>query len=541
MPYEVAGNAGDGIRENQQALLPGGGVNSTPGDFVSEAKDCVAKVKACLCCMIVVGIIFEVMGVIYLVSALTDTRGAKLKTWSEEMNKWQSTGALAFHSLDYQLLAQPIPAPPGPPPPGALMTQASGNITPAYFGEATWDDGSHRTPSPLQSYTYTYTAQCPGGTPNQPCLLELRAASGRVLRREIPGGAAQQIGPTPRVLEAKGCQWYDSDYYHPMATVGMGSCNTDGPHYGPECVDERYLDASGCPNDIITSQYWTSPWDVHMASKPRFTYDSGKCWDYTDCFCTGCGYQFKTDTSNAQAQAFTGYGYYYKGAWTAFPQPLHELSGNQRAVQCKAAMDAAGMTCPADEINLVCFNAGGFPKKSCKQKCDEQSPTAKYTPAGTVTPSTISNFYGPFGTGGQFPPWIETEGQCAWQETKTLTLSKIQIAVTSDDQFNKTSGGKWDGDGKWAMDTVVQGNVPLQLGATVAVEVEVTSKDGPVYQGAVITNGCSLGEHPSRCFGNTQKENLMLGIIFIVLGNVLIVLPCLAMFKCAKAIAGIFS
>ena len=80
-----------------------------------------------------------------------------------------------------------------------------------------------------------------GSTPNQPCVLELRTKSGQVLRREIPGGAAQQSGPSPRVLEAKGCQWYDSDYLHPMATVGMGTCNTQGPEYGPECVDERFL------------------------------------------------------------------------------------------------------------------------------------------------------------------------------------------------------------------------------------------------------------------------------------------------------------
>ena len=41
------------------------------------------------------------------------------------------------------------------------------------------------------------------------------------------------------------------------------------------------------------------------------------------------------------------------------------------SLQCKAAMDAAGMSCPADKINLVCFNAGGYPKKTCKTKwCD---------------------------------------------------------------------------------------------------------------------------------------------------------------------------
>ena len=163
MPYEVAGNAAEGLRENREALLPGpsGGMNSSRGDFVSETKSCINNVKACLCCMIVTGVVLEVVGVFYLVSALTDTRGAKLASWETAMNKWTSTGELAFSQQNFQMLAQPLPSPPGPPPPGAPMTQTETDITPSYFGETTWDDSKHRTPSPLKSYAYTGTAQCP--------------------------------------------------------------------------------------------------------------------------------------------------------------------------------------------------------------------------------------------------------------------------------------------------------------------------------------------------------------------------------------------
>ena len=39
--------------------------------------------------------------------------------------------------------------------------------------------------------------------------------------------------------------WYDGDYYHPMATVGMGQCNSImvGLHAQVQPIKKAYLDA----------------------------------------------------------------------------------------------------------------------------------------------------------------------------------------------------------------------------------------------------------------------------------------------------------
>ena len=36
-------------------------------------------------------------------------------------------------------------------------------------------------------------------------------------------------------------------------------------------------------------------WASHLETKRRFTYveSEGKCWDFSDCYCTGCGMTFK--------------------------------------------------------------------------------------------------------------------------------------------------------------------------------------------------------------------------------------------------------
>ena len=43
------------------------------------------------------------------------------------------------------------------------------------------------------------------------------------------------------------------DAGNPMATVGMGVCNTAGPDFGPQCADARFLDTHTCPDDQILS------------------------------------------------------------------------------------------------------------------------------------------------------------------------------------------------------------------------------------------------------------------------------------------------
>ena len=59
-----------------------------------------------------------------------------------------------------------------------------------------------------------------------------------------------------------------------------------------------------------------------------------------------------------------------------------QMSGNQRAAQCHQAMQGVGMECKAKDMNLVCFNAGGFPKPKCKDKCHSKGPGASYVQVG---------------------------------------------------------------------------------------------------------------------------------------------------------------
>ena len=85
------------------------------------------------------GFIFTVVGIGYLSDATHDSRGDKLHKWHDEMTTWQSTGLTAFKNQRYTILALPVPAPPGPPPPGTPMVGTASTITPAEFGESSFD------------------------------------------------------------------------------------------------------------------------------------------------------------------------------------------------------------------------------------------------------------------------------------------------------------------------------------------------------------------------------------------------------------------
>eukprot|EP01052_Picozoa_sp_SAG31_P074660 SAG31_NODE_33798_length_340_cov_0.630705_1_plen_71_part_10 len=61
------------------------------------------------------------------------------------------------------------------------------------------------------------------------------------------------------------------------------------------------------------------------------------------------------------------------------------MTADQRAAQCHQAMQANGWTCPANQVNLVCFNAGGFPKQKCSTYCTREK-QGSYVPAGTLIP-----------------------------------------------------------------------------------------------------------------------------------------------------------
>eukprot|EP01052_Picozoa_sp_SAG31_P028785 SAG31_NODE_2807_length_5065_cov_3.438180_5_plen_170_part_00 len=137
---------------------------------------------------------------------------------------------------------------------------------------------------------------------------------------------------------------------------------------------------------------------------------------------------------------FTGFGYYYRDAtgvnhWEPFMMHLQDMGADQRAMQCHMAMQDVGWNCPASRVELVCFNAGGFPKEPCNRWCDEKvGPqgvgTGVYTVAGTPVVD-IYNYYGPYGTGGTYPVYSRSQGTCEWSETSTTVINKVRPLLNS--------------------------------------------------------------------------------------------------------------
>ena len=91
MPYEVAGNAGDGMLEMGLSDGMGGG----------EGMSLVDKVKCAVVTCFVFGVIFVIVGISKLASSTTDSRGALLAEWSTAENNWASNGAASFKALQY--------------------------------------------------------------------------------------------------------------------------------------------------------------------------------------------------------------------------------------------------------------------------------------------------------------------------------------------------------------------------------------------------------------------------------------------------------
>ena len=54
-----------------------------------------------------------------------------------------------------------------------------------------------------------------------------------------------------------------------------------------------------------------------------------------------------------------------------------------QAQQCQAAMLAGGISCAAENVNLVCFNAGGYPKQPCSSYCATKGDNANYQSIGS--------------------------------------------------------------------------------------------------------------------------------------------------------------
>lgn len=340
--------------------------------------------------MVVGSIACFAIGAVEMGEAARDTRTKLIDMYHSKVLQWTYDTGKRFTSRNFALRY---------PSGNVPIRKERYQLTPQYFGEST---ALFDYPAHIEDYRYRDYVRCPGGATNKTCAIQVVDSSGSVVFRKsvMP---LMQVGPILHYKLSTLCQWYDGDYWHPMAAMGFGGCNNDmrggaDPqtyNYGPNrCVLDHYLDKNGCPADQIPTQQlvqagWT--WATQLVNKPRFTYENGKCFDYTDCFCSGCGLVFKTDVS--KHQGMTGYGFYSNGQWVAFPL---RMTPTQRAQMCHAAFLSIGHTCPAEQVTLSCFRAGGYPKKKCSTFCHEQdSRTAVYTPPSQYV--TISNLYGPWG------------------------------------------------------------------------------------------------------------------------------------------------
>eukprot|EP01052_Picozoa_sp_SAG31_P028782 SAG31_NODE_2807_length_5065_cov_3.438180_2_plen_106_part_00 len=81
------------------------------------------------------------------------------------------------------------------------------------------------TPVPT-AFAYTGEAQCPGGRANRPCTIHISGTGGAEIIQELQ--PLTQDGPHEKDDQVNICQWYDSNYDHPMATFGMGHCDRTG-------------------------------------------------------------------------------------------------------------------------------------------------------------------------------------------------------------------------------------------------------------------------------------------------------------------------
>ena len=465
---------------------------------------------------VLVGIACGIGGVINLANAAKDHRAAFLAQFQHAVLDWSYGDLPTFKSIGWALKdSQGYYQP--------LRGMASA-VTSASFGETSL----FSYPPSIQTYTYRDTVRCPGVTPNRTCAIELRdSGSGAptVIRKVVM--PAVQVGPTPHMKVSTLCQWYDGDWWHPMASVGFGECNNDvagrgSPqtyNYGPNrCVLDHYLDERGCPNDVIpTTQLVQAGWGwaTNLVNKKRFTYENGKCWDYTDCACTGCGLTFQTDTT--KGWGFTGYGYFAAGTWHPFAKPFASMSANEKAKQCSAAFSSIGHTCPAAQVNLVCFRAGGYPKKKCSTFCEEQdSLTASYTPPRTYV--QMSTLYGPWGEfQGHFPSYTNVPATCQWSRTRTERLTKLSIVTTAD--------GTREVQSKWvSQNTTTQGSLPFltPLPSYLNVDIEIQASTNPVLRGADITNGCNLHPNPSRCFGPSAGSLFRTGVVCLAVSGAML-------------------
>ena len=242
MPYDVAGS-------DSTYLLSG-----------ADGKQKAKTFGGCGCCFLIGAIAFLAAGSAALGKSEEDTRGEAIDAFKEKYLAWKNTKMMATFESKRMTLNN------------KTMRGMTETVTPEDFGEK---KPLFDTPPKIEDYRYVNYTTCPAGV-NQTCNLTIGGAGGKVLfnTQIVP---RRQWGPTEHRLTSELCQWYDNDYFHPMAALGFGPCKTkmhgEGHpqtyEYGPRCVLDHYLDEHGCPNDIIQSQQMVNYGSPRRGGNPR--------------------------------------------------------------------------------------------------------------------------------------------------------------------------------------------------------------------------------------------------------------------------------
>jgi len=123
--------------------------------------------------------------------------------------------------------------------------------------------------------------------------------------------------------------------------------------------------------------------------------------------------------------------------------------------------------------------------------------------------------------------WTDCEPR-RYDYIKTGQLKNIAMAIDSNGNVGSITAGEWTSGTSYRQDTFQYTSKPLHLQPTVPIALAIHSKDGPEMVGARITNGCNMKTpNPSRCFGPTQAENLVTGLLCLFVGLFLLCTPCL--------------
>ena len=216
---------------------------------------------------------------------------------------------------------------------------------------------------------------------------------------------------------------------------------------------------------------WSNGCPPSPTSDPhRWSYRSGQCYDNSNCFCQCTRNGRKFDT--------------------------HTDIGNNCGIHARR----------------YCGSQSGY-----TQKCYNQPPV-KAPSCSTECTSTEK---------GQ---WDAASGTC---ETKQI-MDSACLAPSSPIAPGSTSGCEWDKDAEaFAVGSYKAIPYDSKTPSTYDISIKLMSKSDPYYLGTLLTKGCVQSGELSSCFGSTPAELATLGTLLLVVGCLIVFIPCM-LYKCCK-------